>query len=111
MILYPTSLGPAEASARRWRISFEMRSFLILGCVAVSGCASTSKAPASRSQGEVAPVFRADQVIPAQLIRGANYRIDKRVPVEEYSYVFTIKSDFGMSWHEVGICSIFVCAS
>ena len=95
MILYPTSLGPAEASARRWQISLELKSFLILGCVAVSGCASTSKAPTSRSQGEAAPVFRADQVIPPHLVRGSNYRIAGRVPVEEYEYIFSIKSDFG----------------
>ncbi len=61
----------------------------------VWGCAATPKAPASRSQGEVSPVFRADQVIPPELVRGSNYRIAERVPVEEYAYVFTIESDFG----------------
>ncbi len=74
----------------------ELATFLsVFGAACVCGCATTPKAPASRSQGEVAPIFRADQVIPPQLIRGSNYRIAERVPVEEYSYVFTVKSDFG----------------
>lgn len=68
---------------------------LVVWAVGICGCATTPKAPASRSQGEVAPIFQADQVIPPQLVRGSNYRIAERVPVEEYSYVFTIKSDFG----------------
>jgi hypothetical protein len=67
----------------------------VLWAAGMCGCATTPKAPASRSQGEVAPVFQADQVIAPQLIRGSNYRIAERVPVEEYAYVFTINSDFG----------------
>ncbi len=67
----------------------------VFGPLLVTGCATTPKVPASRAQGEVAPVFQAHQVIPPQLIQGANYRIAERVPVEEYSYVFTIESDFG----------------
>lgn len=67
----------------------------LLGQVGGSGCATTAKAPPARLRGEAAPQFRAEEVIPAQLVRGTNYRIDARVPVEEYSYVFTIVSDFG----------------
>lgn len=66
-----------------------------LWAVGLSGCATSRKAPASRFQGEAAPVFQADRVIPRHLIRGSNYRIAQRVPVEEYEYIFSIKSDFG----------------
>jgi hypothetical protein len=59
------------------------------------GCATTPKAPTGRSQGEIAPVFHANWVLPKEILRGSNYRIAERVPVEEYQYVFTVKSDFG----------------
>ena len=55
----------------------------------------TPSAPAGRSQGERAPVFSADSVIATEILRGSNYRLDERVPVEEYQYVFKIRSDFG----------------
>jgi hypothetical protein len=35
------------------------------------------------------------QVLPKEILRGSNYRLAERVPVQEYQYVFTIRSDFG----------------
>jgi hypothetical protein len=55
----------------------------------------TPSAPAGRSQGGGTPVFSADRVLGQQISRGSNYRLVERVPVEEYQYVFTIRSDFG----------------
>ena len=69
---------------------------VILGMTACfCGCATTPKAPAGRSQGETAPAFRANWVLPKETLRGSNYRVVERVQVEEYQYVFTVKSDFG----------------
>jgi len=62
---------------------------------AICGCTTTQKAPAGRSQGEMAPVFDASRVLPKEILRGPNYQIAEHVPVEEYQYVFTVNSDFG----------------
>lgn len=59
------------------------------------GCATTPRAPAGRSRGERAPVFSVYQVLPKEILRGSNYRLAERVPVQEYQYVFTVRSDFG----------------
>ena len=59
------------------------------------GCVTSPKAPAGRFQGEKAPEFSVFQVIPNDVIQGSNYRLAERVPVQEYQYVFTIRSDFG----------------
>jgi hypothetical protein len=59
------------------------------------GCAMTSRAPAERPYGERAPEFSIYQVLPNHIIQGDNYRLAERVPVQEYQYVFTIRSDFG----------------
>jgi hypothetical protein len=57
--------------------------------------AAKPKAPAGRSQGELSAVFRADQVLPKEILQGCNYRITDGVTVEEYKYVFKVESDFG----------------
>lgn len=59
------------------------------------GCATTPRAPAGRSRGERAPVFSVYQVLPKEILRGSNYRLAESVPVQEYQYVFTVRSDFG----------------
>lgn len=59
------------------------------------GCATTPEAPAGRSKGETAPVFEASEVLAKEILNGPNYRIAGRVPVEQYQYVFTVRSDFG----------------
>jgi len=41
------------------------------------------------------PAFSVSQVLPNDIIQGSNYRLDELVPVEEYQYVITVKSDFG----------------
>ncbi|UCG12516.1 MAG: hypothetical protein JSU72_18835 [Deltaproteobacteria bacterium] len=69
---------------------------LLMIVVLLCGCSTTPKVPAGRSQGEAAPVFRANRLLPKEVLRGSNYRIAERVPVEEYQYVFTVKSDFGV---------------
>ncbi len=66
-------------------------SILMMG---LGGCAATPEAPAGRSCGETAPVFRIDQVLPTEVLQGSNYRLAEHVPVQEYHYVFTIQSDF-----------------
>ncbi len=67
-------------------------SILMMG---LGGCATTPEAPAGRSCGETAPVFRVDQVLPTEILQGSNYRLAERAAVQEYHYVFTIQSDFG----------------
>lgn len=59
------------------------------------GCATTPKVPAGRSQGEMALTFSASLILPKEILRGPNYQIAERVPVEEYQYVLTVNSDFG----------------
>ena len=59
------------------------------------GCATTPKAPAGRSQGEMAPAFSASRVLPKEILQGPNYWITDTVKVEEYKYIFTVKSKFG----------------
>ncbi len=59
-------------------------------------CAMRPRAPAGRSRGERAPVFSVDRVLPKEILQGSNYRLAERVPVQEYQYVFTIRSDFGV---------------
>ena len=61
----------------------------------VCGCATTPRAPVGRSQGEKTPVFGVSHVLPEEILQGSNYRLAERVPVQEYQYVFTIRSDFG----------------
>ena len=55
----------------------------------------TPRAPAGRYRGERTPVFSTNQVLPNEILRGSNYRLAERVPVQEYQYVFTVRSDFG----------------
>ena len=40
-------------------------------------------------------MFSVHQVLPKEMLRGSNYRLAERVPVQEYQYVFTVRSDFG----------------
>jgi hypothetical protein len=40
-------------------------------------------------------VFSTNQVLPSEVLRGSNYRLAESVPVQEYQYVFTVRSDFG----------------
>ena len=55
----------------------------------------TPSAPAGRSRGESTYMFSADRVRPPAALRGSNYRLEELVPVEEYQYVFTVRSEFG----------------
>jgi hypothetical protein len=55
----------------------------------------TPSTPAGRSQGGGTPVFSAYRVVPQRISRGSNYRLEERVAVKEYQYVFTVRSDFG----------------
>jgi hypothetical protein len=63
--------------------------------VGFCGCATTPRAPAGRFRGEREVEFRIYQLLPNEILRGSNYQLAERVPVQEYQYVFTIKSDFG----------------
>lgn len=69
--------------------------FLIL-MIGFYGCALKPSAPTGRSRGERAPEFRVHQVLPNEFLQGSNYRLAEHVPVREYQYVFTIRSDFGV---------------
>lgn len=40
-------------------------------------------------------MFGVSQVLPEEILQGSNYRLAERVPVQEYHYVFTVRSDFG----------------
>ncbi|MHC4642098.1 MAG: hypothetical protein ACYS32_10670 [Planctomycetota bacterium] len=55
----------------------------------------TPSTPAGRSRGESGAVFSSNRVLPQKVLRGSNYQLEKRVPVEEYQYVFTVRSEFG----------------
>ena len=73
----------------------KLMAFTLILTTSFCGCATTPKAPTGRSQGETALVFRANWVLPKEILRGSNYQVAGRVPVEEYQYVFTVKSEFG----------------
>lgn len=50
---------------------------------------------ATRWQGEPAPIFRAQEVLPAELLQGPDYVIGQDVPVRDYKYLFTIRTSYG----------------
>jgi hypothetical protein len=75
------------------RVLFKM--IVVASAAGVFGCATEQKAPVGRLQGETAPAFHSYDVLPKEALKGAHYRINDRVLVEEYQYVFTVKSDFG----------------
>jgi len=68
-------------------------SILTAGCC---GCATAPKAPAGRHRGERSPVFSARRVLPKETLRGSNYQLGEQVPVQEYQYVFTVRTDYGI---------------
>lgn len=68
---------------------------LVVVTVMLCGCKTTPEAPAGRLEGETAPVFNVYQIVPKEVVKGANYRISRQVTVEEYQYVFEVESDFG----------------
>ena len=68
--------------------------FLVV-TVMLCGCAGKPEAPAGRLEGETAPVFNVYQILPKEVVKGSNYRISRKVTVEEYQYVFEVASDFG----------------
>ncbi len=41
-------------------------------------------------------MFSVSQVLPGEILQGSNYRLAERVPVQEYQYVFMVRSDFGV---------------
>ena len=69
--------------------------FISILTAGFSGCTTTPKVPAGRSQGEMALARSASLILPKEILQGSNYRIAEHVPVEEYQYVFTVMSDFG----------------
>lgn len=54
-----------------------------------------AKVPPGRSQGEIGLEYSTSSILPKEILRGSNYVIAERIQVEEYQYVFMIKSDFG----------------
>jgi len=64
--------------------------FILLSCSIIP-----KKAPATRFQGEESPTFKAGDILSSEIIKGNNYSIADKVPVEQYHYAFTVKSDFG----------------
>ena len=73
----------------------ELTLFAVIVMTCVCHSSAKLKAPAGRSDGEVSAVFRADRVLPKEILQGSNYRISGRIEVEEYKYIFTVTSDFG----------------
>lgn len=59
--------------------------------------AAQDRAPAvpSRLRGEPAPTFRASELLHKDLLRGENYDIDETVPVRDYNFLFTLRTDYG----------------
>jgi hypothetical protein len=56
---------------------------------------TSPKVPSGRSQGEIVLDYSTSLIVPKEILRGSNYQIAENVQVEEYQYVFTMKSDFG----------------
>ncbi|UCF44286.1 MAG: hypothetical protein JSV99_05055 [Planctomycetota bacterium] len=76
----------------------DTRKLMVVICIVTAGfcgCETTATAPAGRFRGERAPAFSVYEVLPRKILRGSNYRLAERVAVEEYQYVFTVRSDFG----------------
>lgn len=74
--------------------------FCVIGAALPGGaCSQAPKAPptpAARLRGEPAPVFRAGDVLPREVLRGANYEIEDRVEIKDYGFVFRIRTRYGV---------------
>jgi hypothetical protein len=72
---------------------------LIVGVVN-AGCSQSGSSarhgPAERYQGEQAPAFRASSIVPWEVLVGPDYRIEEKVPVADYMYLFTIRTNYGV---------------
>ncbi|UCC22038.1 MAG: hypothetical protein JSW23_09565 [Planctomycetota bacterium] len=80
------------------RKNMDTRKLMVVICIvtaAFCGCEMTPRAPAGRFRGERAPAFSVNEVLPRKILRGSNYRLAEHVAVQEYQYVFTVRSDFG----------------
>ena len=73
----------------------ELTMFICILIASIGYSATKSKAPAGRSRGEASAVFRTDRVLPKEILQGPNYWITDTVKVEEYKYIFTVKSKYG----------------
>ena len=66
--------------------------------VAVAGaaaCLGFVPLSASGGQYEAAPSFAASQVLPADVLRGADYRVGDHVGLENFQYVFNVETKWG----------------
>jgi hypothetical protein len=70
-----------------WRVCF---SALAIGIVTVSGSAWLEA-----GQYEAPPVFTASQVLPPDLAHSPNYTVDERVGLENFQYVYRLKTKWG----------------
>jgi hypothetical protein len=70
-----------------WRVSF---SALVVGIVTVSGSAWLEA-----GQYEAPFSFTASQVLPPDLARSHNYTVDERVGLENFQYVYQLKTKWG----------------
>ena len=66
--------------------------FVAAGVVA---CLAFIPLAAIADQYEVAPSFSANQVLPADFLRGPDYRIGDRVGLENFQYLFNVDSKWG----------------
>ena len=80
---------------------------LFIGAVALSGCTSTRSGPGSGPTDEeiaaaeaggfeLNPRRRASELLPADLLSGAYYRVDERVVTGQFANHYVISSDFGV---------------
>ena len=68
---------------------------MLIVMATICQAAKKNTAPAERSVGETTAVFQASDILAAESLTGPNYWVNSRVTVEEYQYVFTVKSEFG----------------
>jgi len=81
--------------------------FSFAAAVIVSGCSTTGElktecktntvvlSAEQEKQLEKSPILKADEIVPAILLKGANYQVDPVVMTDGFLMQFKIKSDFG----------------
>jgi len=68
---------------------------LALTLVPLADAQNTKPNQPTRWQGEPAPVFRVQEVLPTEIIQGPGYVIAQDVPVRDYKYQFTLRTPYG----------------
>jgi hypothetical protein len=68
---------------------------LILAAMAVAAIGGEKAVGGAKAAYEKQPVLQASQLAPAELLKGARFRVDEQVPTDGFLGRFTIRSDMG----------------